>query len=97
PGGVFLKDRLPGGVVGFLPGGKPVVELPAREEPEQGVAGQMRPGHRLLHRFYCRRPEVHPVPASGSLTQTPARAGWVQPITAKSTGEAYGSTLLPFP
>src|SRR5262245_33472070 len=44
-GGVLLEEREPGRAVDLLARGEPVAELPGREEPEQGVAGQELLGH----------------------------------------------------
>src|SRR5262249_32369908 len=44
-GRVLLEERKAGEAVDLLPGGEPVVELPGREEPEQGVAAQELASH----------------------------------------------------
>ena len=87
PGGVLLKDCLAGGVVGLLPRGKPVVELPAREEPKQGVAGQIRPGHQGRSRHQGRRSGRRAShPAAG---ERAAEQGIAGPAAPRPSGRGF--------
>jgi hypothetical protein len=80
PGGVLLKDRLAWRVRCLLPSGEPFVELSAREEPEQRVAGQMRRGHRLLHPLHYSEPDVASIQAAQSSSSRMQVTGPALPV-----------------